>query len=131
MQNRKKVIFNGVFLAVVFALTVYGVFHGEDLSSMLEAIQNAGKQWLIPGIALVAFFIWGESIIIWYMMRSYGIHLQKRTCFLFSSVGFFFSCPAKVYLIKFRIIFLPGHFFQFKIASDFFLHQSVSSLRIT
>lgn len=92
MQNRKKVIFNGVFLAVVFALTVYGVFHGEDLSSMLEAIQNARKQWLLPGIALVAFFIWGESIIIWYMMRSYGIHLQKRTCFLFSSVGFFFSC---------------------------------------
>ena len=47
MQNRKKVIFNGVFLAVVFALTVYGVFHGEDLSSMLEAIQNARLHWLL------------------------------------------------------------------------------------
>lgn len=36
MKNRKKIIFNGVFLAVVFALTIYGVFHGEDLSSMYE-----------------------------------------------------------------------------------------------
>ncbi|MGN8886713.1 lysylphosphatidylglycerol synthase transmembrane domain-containing protein [Blautia sp. HCP28S3_G10] len=116
MQNRKKVIFNGVFLAVVFALTVYGVFHGEDLSSMLEAIQNARKQWLLPGIALVAFFIWGESIIIWYMMRSYGIHLQKRTCFLFSSVGFFFSCitpsasggqPMQIYYMKKEKIPIP------------------------
>lgn len=92
MKSRKKIIFNGVFLAVVFALTIYGVFHGEDLSSMMDAIHRADKRWLLPGIALVAFFIWGESIIIWYMMRSSGIHLKKRTCFLFSSVGFFFSC---------------------------------------
>ena len=73
MKSRKKIIFNGVFLAVVFALTVYGVFHGEDLSSMMDAIHRADKRWLVPGIALVAFFIWGESIIIWYMMRSSGI----------------------------------------------------------
>ena len=25
MKSRKKIIFNGVFLAVVFALTIYGV----------------------------------------------------------------------------------------------------------
>ena len=81
MKSRKKIIFNGVFLAVVFALTVYGVFHGEDLSSMMDAIHRADKRWLVPGIALVAFFIWGESIIIWYMMRSSGICLKKRTCF--------------------------------------------------
>ena len=91
MKSRKKIIFNGVFLAVVFSLTIYGVFHGEDLSSMMDAIHRADKRWLIPGIALVAFFIWGESIIIWYMMRSSGIQLKKRTCFLFSSVGFFFQ----------------------------------------
>ena len=116
MQNRKKVIFNGVFLAVVFALTVYGVFHGEDLSSMLEAIQNARKQWLLPGIALVAFFIWGESIIIFYMMHTLGIKLKKWTCFLFSSVGFFFSCitpsatggqPAQIYYMKKEKIPIP------------------------
>ena len=116
MKSRKKIIFNGVFLAVVFALTIYGVFHGEDLSSMMDAIHRADKRWLIPGIALVAFFIWGESIIIWYMMRSSGIQLKKRTCFLFSSVGFFFSCitpsasggqPMQIYYMKKEKISIP------------------------
>ena len=116
MKNRKKIIFNGVFLAAVFALTIYGVFHGEDLSSMMDAIHRADKRWLIPGIALVAFFIWGESIIIWYMMRSSGIQLKKRTCFLFSSVGFFFSCitpsasggqPMQIYYMKKEKISIP------------------------
>lgn len=116
MKSRKKIIFNGVFLAVVFALTIYGVFHGEDLSSMMDAIHRADKRWLIPGIALVAFFIWGESIIIWYMMRSSGIQLKKRTCFLFSFVGFFFSCitpsasggqPMQIYYMKKEKISIP------------------------
>ena len=116
MKSRKKIIFNGVFLAVVFALTGYGVFHGEDLSSMMDAIHRADKRWLVPGIALVAFFIWGESIIIWYMMRSSGICLKKRTCFLFSSVGFFFSCitpsasggqPMQIYYMKKEKISIP------------------------
>lgn len=116
MKSRKKIIFNGVFLAVVFALTIYGVFHGEDLSSMMDAIHRADKRWLIPGIALVAFFIWGESIIIWYMMKSSGIQLKKRTCFLFSSVGFFFSCitpsasggqPMQIYYMKKEKISIP------------------------
>lgn len=116
MKSRKKIIFNGVFLAVVFALTIYGVFHGEDLSYMMDAIHRADKRWLIPGIALVAFFIWGESIIIWYMMRSSGIQLKKRTCFLFSSVGFFFSCitpsasggqPMQIYYMKKEKISIP------------------------
>ena len=116
MKSRKKIIFNGVFLAVVFALTIYGVFHGEDLSSMMDAIHRADKRWLIPGIALVAFFVWGESIIIWYMMRSSGIQLKKRTCFLFSSVGFFFSCitpsasggqPMQIYYMKKEKISIP------------------------
>ena len=116
MKNRKKIIFNGVFLAAVFALTIYGVFHGEDLSFMMDAIDRADKRWLLPGIALVAFFIWGESIIIWYMMRSSGIYLKKRTCFLFSSIGFFFSCitpsasggqPMQIYYMKKEKISIP------------------------
>ena len=116
MKSRKKIIFNGVFLVVVFVLTIYGVFHGEDLSSMISAIHEADKKWLVPGIGLVAFFIWGESIIIWYMMRSNGIHLKKRSCFLFSSVGFFFSCitpsasggqPMQIYYMKKEKISIP------------------------
>ena len=81
MKKNKRVIFNGAFLLIVFVLTIYGVFHGEDLGAMMDAIQSADKRWLVPGLALVAFFIWGESIIIWYMMRSYGIKLKKKNLF--------------------------------------------------
>ena len=89
MKKNKKVIFNGVFLVAVFALTIYGVFHGEDLESMMDAIRSADKRWLAPGLALVAFFIWGESIIIWYMMRSYGIKVKKKNMLSFFIGGFF------------------------------------------
>ena len=83
MKKNRRVIFNGAFLIIVFVLTIYGVFHGEDLGAMMDAIRSADKRWLVPGLALVAFFIWGESIIIWYMMRSYGIKLKMDLFSLF------------------------------------------------
>lgn len=116
MQNRKKVLFNTFFLFLVFGLTLYGVFHGEDLGAMLAAIEGADLRWLVPGIILVLFFIWCESIIIWYMMRSFQLHLKRRICFLFSSVGFFFSCitpsasggqPMQIYYMKKEKIPIP------------------------
>ena len=64
----------------------------------------------------VGDFIWGESIIIYYMMRTLGIKRKKWTCFLFSSVGFFFSCitpsasggqPAQIYYMKKEKIPIP------------------------
>lgn len=116
MQTKKKAVWNGIFLLVVFLLTIYGVFHGKNLEEMIEAIKSADAKWLIPGVFLVIFFIWGESIIIWYMMRSFQIHLKKRICFLFSSVGFFFSCitpsatggqPMQIYFMKKEKIPIP------------------------
>lgn len=92
MENKKKTIFNVVFLLVVFVGTIYGVFHGEDLGEIAQIIKTVNPLWLIPGVVCVVVFIWGESIIIYYMMHTLGIRLKKRTCFLFSSVGFFFSC---------------------------------------
>lgn len=116
MLTKKKTFWNIVFLIVVFALTVYGVFRGEDLDSMMEAIREADVKRLIPGVILVLFFIWGESIILWYMMRSFQIRVKKRICFLFSSVGFFFSCitpsatggqPMQVFYMKKEKIPVP------------------------
>ena len=91
MENKKKTIFNVVFLLVVFVGTIYGVFYGEDLGEIAQIIKTVNPLWLIPGVACVVVFIWGESIIIYYMMHTLGIRLKKRTCFLFSSVGFSLS----------------------------------------
>lgn len=109
MENRKKMVFNLIFLAAVFAATVYGVFHGADMEQLADAFKKVNPLMLIPGVFCVLVFIWGESIIIYYMMRTLGIHLRKWSCFLFSSVGFFFSCitpsatggqPAQIYYMK-------------------------------
>ena len=112
MENKKKTIFNVVFLLVVFV----GTIHGEDLGEIAQIIKTVNPLWLIPGVVCVVVFIWGESIIIYYMMHTLGIRLKKRTCFLFSSVGFFFSCitpsasggqPAQIYYMKKEKIPIP------------------------
>ena len=74
-KSRKKIILNTLLFFAVFGLTLYGVFYGEDIGDINEAIHQSRIQWLIPAIMCVLVFIWGESIIIWYMMRSCGIHL--------------------------------------------------------
>ncbi len=116
MKGKKKIIANMLLLVVVFVLTVYGVFHGEDLGAVMEAVARADARWLALGVVLVVVFIWGESIIIWYMMHSYGIRLKERICFLFSSVGFFFSCitpsatggqPMQIYFMRKEKIPIP------------------------
>ena len=116
MENKKKLAFNVAFLVIVFVGTVYGIFHGEDIGEIFKILRSVNLWWLIPGVICVVIFIWGESIIIYYMMHTLGIRLKKWTCFLFSSVGFFFSCitpsasggqPAQIYYMKKEDIPIP------------------------
>ena len=41
MRDKKKAVFNILFLLLVFGLTVYGVFRGEDLESMMHSIRHS------------------------------------------------------------------------------------------
>lgn len=90
--DMKKVLLDGIFFALVFILTIYGIFHGEDMSEVGDVIKECNIMWLIPAVICVFAFIGGESIILWYLFRSFGIKIKERICLLFSSVGFFFSC---------------------------------------
>ena len=49
MENKKKMAFNVVFLILVFAGTIYGVFHGEDLGEIARILKTVNLLWLIPG----------------------------------------------------------------------------------
>ena len=91
MKKTKNYLQHCISAACICPDNLWRFFHGEDLGDVMEVIENADKRWLLPGIALVAFFIWGESVIIWYMMRSYGIHLKKTSCFLFFHRWAFFQ----------------------------------------
>ena len=108
-MNKKKNIMNLFFLVIIFGLTVYGVFAGEDINEIIDTITKVNYFHLIIGVLCVIFFIWCESIIIYYMMGTLHIKSKKRTCFMYSCVGFFFSCitpsasggqPAQIYYMR-------------------------------
>lgn len=116
MKKYKKVLIDAILFFAIIGLTLYGVFHGEDLSGLKDAIKECNTLWLIPAVPLVLFFIAGESIVIWHMLDCYGIYVKERFCFLFSAVGFFFSCvtpsatggqPMQIYFMKKEDIPVP------------------------
>lgn len=116
MKKYKKILIDAILFFVIIGLTLYGVFHGEDLSGLKDVIKECNILWLIPAVPLVLFFIAGESIVIWHMLDCYGIYVKERFCFLFSAVGFFFSCvtpsatggqPMQIYFMKKEDIPVP------------------------
>lgn len=116
MLNKKKSIANTIFLILIFALTIYSVFHGEDLSAVADTIGKVNPWYLLPAVAGVIVFIWGESAIIWYMFRTLDIREKRRTCFLYSCVGFFFSAvtpsasggqPMQIYYMRKNKVPIP------------------------
>jgi len=109
MMSKKKRILNAVFLITVFAITIYAIFHGQDLGELFGYIRNTDYRYWLVAVVCVVFFICSESVIIYYMMRSIRQKIKLMHCFLYSFVGFFFSCitpsatggqPAQIYYMK-------------------------------
>lgn len=116
MSDKKKNMLNGAFLIIVFLLTLYSVFKGQDLSDIVDTITEASPVFLLLGVACVIFFIWSESAILHYLFGTLQIKTKRRTCFMYSSIGFFFSCitpsagggqPAQVYYMRKNMIPVP------------------------
>lgn len=116
MADKKKGILNAAFLIVIFAITVYCVFRGQDMGAFLGYIKNADISYWLVGVICVVVFIGCESVIIHYMMHSVGQKVKILHCFLYSFVGFFFSCitpsatggqPAQIYYMKKDKISIP------------------------
>lgn len=109
MQGKKKWIFNIVFLLLVIALTLYGLFRGSDLAQLQMLIHQADFRWWLLAFVLVIAFILGESIVLHDIMRTLKAPHHLSHCFLYSFIGFFFSCitpsagggqPAQVYFMR-------------------------------
>ena len=47
MTDKKKAVFNFIFLILVFSLTVYMVFKGEDLGEIISTVQQANAVYLM------------------------------------------------------------------------------------
>lgn len=92
MKKKGKIIGNVLFLILIFGFTIYGVFHGKDLAEIFRVIGEADNRFLVGAVACVLIFIWGESVVIHYLMKTLNVSMKPWKCFLVSSVGFFFSC---------------------------------------
>ncbi len=91
MKDKKKVIFNVIFLLLCFGLTLFYVFRGEDFGEVFRFIRHAKSAGWLLGVGLVVAFILGESIIIYYLLRNLKQQPKLGHCCLYSFVGFFFS----------------------------------------
>ena len=79
-------------MLAVFALTVWSVFHGEDLGQIIAYLQTVNSTFIYPSIVCVILFIVGESVVIAYLLRSLGTRVAFGHCCLYSYIGFFYSC---------------------------------------
>ena len=90
-QNRKKLL-NLLLLVLVFGLTVWAVFHGEDPKELLACLRTADPGCVALSVVCVLGFILGESVIIRYLMGTLGSPVRLSHCCLYSFIGFFYSC---------------------------------------
>ena len=115
-MSKKQTVFNLLFLVIVFGLTMYLVFRGKDIGDIIRTAREADGRYLLLSLVCVVFFILGESVIIFYMMKTLGASVKMTHCALYSFVGFFFSCitpsasggqPMQIYYMKKEKISIP------------------------
>lgn len=92
MTVLKKRLLNFIFLALIFVLTLWSVFYGEDFHSVLKYISEVKFRYIAGSIVCVIGFIFGESVVICYLLRTLGIRTPFFHCCLYSFIGFFYSC---------------------------------------
>ena len=56
MMSKKKGILNAVFLITVFAITIYAIFHGQDLGELFGYIRNTDYRYWLVAVVCVVFF---------------------------------------------------------------------------
>lgn len=91
-MNKKKNLINVVFLITVFLITLYYVFHGQDLNAVLTYLQGTDPRFWALAFLCVILYIQCESWMVYYMIHTLGQSVKISHCFLYSFVGYFFSC---------------------------------------
>lgn len=91
MKIDKKKVLSTLFFIAVFALTIWTVFSGEDLSETFELLKKADDKYILHGVVCVFLFILSESVIVYYLLHSLEKKAKLGHCCLYSFIGFFYS----------------------------------------
>lgn len=91
-KKTRKRILNALFIAAVFGITCFTVFHDKNLNELENWLARADALALLPCLFLVPLFVACESFLIWYLYRKVGVRARPGQCLRYSFIGFFFSC---------------------------------------
>lgn len=86
-----KKLLSGAFFFLVFALTLWAVFKGEDLGQLWQYLLEINRWYLIPAVLCVILFLMGEGFEIYMLMKPLGAPVRLSHGFLYSFIGFFYS----------------------------------------
>lgn len=75
---------------MIVGLTIYAVFRGEDLETIVRYMKEANPLWIAVSMLMVLGFVFCESVIIRMLFAKLKIKTGRMECFLYSCVGFFF-----------------------------------------
>lgn len=80
-----------LFFFGILALTIWYVFHDENLSQISLYLSDANLWYVVPAVGAVIAFIVGESVVICYLLHKLGTQPKFWHCCLYSFIGFFYS----------------------------------------
>lgn len=109
IKEYRSYIFNGIFLIVLFAVTLYMIFKDQEIDTIFSYIKLANPIYLLAGFLLMLIFVCSESVIINYLMNTFSYKVKMTSCVKYSFVGFFVSAitpsasggqPAQMYYMK-------------------------------
>ena len=89
-MNRKNLISAAFFLVLVVA-TIVVIFQGNDINTVVAAMQTLRPFYLVAAVVTALFFTSAEGIMIWYLLSSLEGKTPLFSCIKYSFVGFFYS----------------------------------------
>lgn len=92
MKSLSKKIANAVFLAVVFGLTLWSVFRGENLTQVLFHLKSVNILYILPAVGCVLLYILADAVSIFFLLRTLSVQIPLPRCCLYSFIGFFYCC---------------------------------------
>lgn len=89
---KKKVLW-AVITGILSVLTIYALFYnsGLSLSELIQDINEATPEWLIPAALCMFGFIFFEGRSLVFILHSLGYKIRKRHGFLYASADIYFS----------------------------------------
>ena len=87
-MNRKNLI-SAAFFLVLLTATIVVIFQGNDMNTVVAAMQTLSPVYLVAAALTALFFTSAEGIMIWYLLGSLEGKTPLFSCIKYSFVGFF------------------------------------------